>query len=324
MIEAVNNQVQPALHNSRRFWSQSEATTAQRFYISFSLLVAAVQDCFLGRYERQRSNLNWSATCSYYGLVHAGRLFTFLALGDFPTQHNVLRLLFSNDRPNENVRRPRKRFVFDWLENFADSTDQPSSQNPAAETPPMNYGQCFGAIVDYYTTMSVSEADKRLLRFGNVLKLAAELRNDSNYEALLIAHEYRHVKMTSGFVELAEAMCTAGRETLVLMCDLFNSFISQDPDLLLDRRVYQSFLRDYLRNRVVDAISLKICQEQKLTEELRELAARLSPVDVGPSNYSRLEEDVSFHMFRGKRRLMDEFQNKLHDLSEILQRDSTG
>ena len=58
----------------------------QRFYIGFCLFFSAIQDWALGQKELRVHNLNWSATCSYYSLVHAGRLLTFLALGDFPTQ----------------------------------------------------------------------------------------------------------------------------------------------------------------------------------------------------------------------------------------------
>ena len=321
----MSTHIEAALQASRQFWAQSEATRAQRFYISFCLLVAAVQDTFLGRYERQRSNLNWSATCSYYGLVHAGRLFTFLALGDYPTGHRELSLLHLNDKSTQKPRRLGKSFVFDWLQKFTESTAQAGSHNPPAEVPAMNYEQCLDAMVDYYSAIGLSEARKRLLRFGQIIKMAADLRNDSNYQALLIAHEYRHVTMTNDFIELAEAMCEAGREMLKLLCDVFNSFVTQDPDLLPDRRAYQSFLRDYLRNRVQEAISNKIDRQPTLTDELRQLTARLLTVAVdGSCDYSRLEEAVSFHMFGGKKRLMDEFQRKLRDLSKTLEGDCAG
>jgi len=314
----MSTNTEPALQASRHFWAQSDATRAQRFYVSFCLLVAAVQDTFLGRYEHQRSNLNWSATCSYYGLVHAGRLFTFLALGDYPTQHNGLRLLLSNGTPVGKRIERNKMFVFDWLGKFTKSTAQTDPHNRPLGHPAMNYRQCLDAMVDYYSTIGVSEARERLLRFGKVLELAALLRNDSNYEALLIAHEYRHVTMTDGFDELAEALCGAGREMLDLLCDAFHCFMSQDPELLPDRSAYQSFLQDYLRNRVQEAISKKIDRKQMLTDELQQVTERLCPAVSVSCDYARLEHNVSIHMFGGKVRLMDEFQGRLRGLREAL------
>jgi len=57
--------------------------------------MSSVQDLILGQKEQESNNLNWSATCSYYALVHGGRLVCFLGLGDYPMQHAELRNLLS-------------------------------------------------------------------------------------------------------------------------------------------------------------------------------------------------------------------------------------
>ena len=63
------------------YWRARPERVPQRFYVAFCLLMSSLQDAILGQKERQSHNLNWSATCSYYSLVHGGRLLCFLALG---------------------------------------------------------------------------------------------------------------------------------------------------------------------------------------------------------------------------------------------------
>src|SRR2546427_545251 len=105
-------------------WRARAERPAQRFYLAFCLVTSSVQDLFLGLEERENSNLNWSATCSYYSLIHAGRLLTFLALGDFPTSHKALRSLLSEE-PREAQDRPWPHggYPFDWLQGFARVSD---------------------------------------------------------------------------------------------------------------------------------------------------------------------------------------------------------
>ena len=82
------------------FWREDQKIVAQRFYVAFCLFMSTVQDTYLGRMERERRILNWSATCSYYGLVHGGRLLCFLAHGDFPRSHEKLRGLLHEPQRN--------------------------------------------------------------------------------------------------------------------------------------------------------------------------------------------------------------------------------
>lgn len=93
------------------------ARQPQRFYIAFCLLRSSVQDSLLGLKEQSSANLNWSATCSYYGLVHAGRLLTFIALGDYPMSHaDLRRLLGTTARQPTRRRQARDGFPFDCFD----------------------------------------------------------------------------------------------------------------------------------------------------------------------------------------------------------------
>ncbi|MBA3256711.1 MAG: hypothetical protein H0T64_08685 [Pyrinomonadaceae bacterium] len=110
---------------SLEYWRAAPERLPQRFYIAFCLLMSSVQDLILGQKEQESNNLNWSATCSYYALVHGGRLVCFLGLGDYPMQHAELRNLLSG----RQARQRRDVYPFDWLRGFAhqrdDRRDQP-------------------------------------------------------------------------------------------------------------------------------------------------------------------------------------------------------
>ena len=104
---------------SVEYWRAVPERLPQRFYIAFCLLMSSVQDLILGQKERESNNLNWSATCFYYSLVHGGRLLCFLALGDYPTKHADLRKLLSGrlQRLRSDV------YPFDWLRGFTQHRD---------------------------------------------------------------------------------------------------------------------------------------------------------------------------------------------------------
>jgi hypothetical protein len=278
--------------------------------------MSIIQDSLLGLKEQSSANLNWSSTCSYYALVHAGRLLTFMSLGDFPTSHVGLRWLIGiTERPPRRLPRARDGFPFDWLRGFIVEASPGIRQNEANLAPPSPWGyqEFREAMVQYLTYTGVDRAAERLHRFGAVLAAAAELRNDSNYEALLIAHEYEHVTMTSAFERLARDMVAAADSTLPFVEEAFTCFLRSDPDLESDRDGYMAFTREYLVRRLVQAVDRKLVRFDGLKKKLRQAVARieLPATDV---DYHHLEHRVSREFFGAKARLMGEFQGRIEKL----------
>src|SRR5688572_12879873 len=117
--------------------------------------------------------------------------FCFLALGDYPTQHGELRHLLSG-HPQRNR---NDAYPFDWLRRFA----QPPEELVGQHQPVRDHVQLIGAYLD---KVQVSDSRLRLSSLARLLTSASLLRNDSNYEALLIAHEYRHRIMSGAFDRL--------------------------------------------------------------------------------------------------------------------------
>jgi len=102
-------------------------------------------------------------------------------------------------------------------------------------------------IVAYLNLVNVADVRQRLTSLGKVLGPACDLRNDSNYEALLIAHEFRHEIISPAFADLSSNMAMAAESTLPFLIDAFNGFRFHDPDLPENRDQYETFLHVYVR-----------------------------------------------------------------------------
>lgn len=268
--------------------------------------MSSVQDLILGQKERESNNLNWSATCSYYSLVHGGRLLCFLALGDYPKQHAELRDLLSG----RQQRQRRDVYPFDWLRGFVQQRNTGADQRERTL-------DLLGMILAYLDQVNVPDARQRLTRFGEVLAPASALRNDSNYEALLIAHEFRHETISPAFADLSSHMSSAAEATLPFLIDAFNGFRFHDPDLPENRDQrdqYETFLHVYVRDRIGNAIRRKIAGSTQLERNLEDTLLRLGTHPTA-DHYEDLEEQVSKSMFEGKARLMREFVNRINDLA---------
>lgn len=288
----------------------------QRFYIGFCLFFSAIQDWALGQKELRLHNLNWSATCSYYSLVHAGRLLTFLALGDFPTQHRDLRKLLcaTDEGRSENVRPGTDGYPYDWwLRKFCGGRYVRGSA-------PWPLAELRGMIVQYLLQLGVPSAERQLERFGSLFSTAAPLRSDSNYEALLIAHEHRHVSMSSAFEDLAKCMNSASESQVSFVVETFSAFLRNDPDLGTERPAYASFLRDYLEVRLLPGIQRKLEALPEVHQRIREFLGPLTRVEIEAS-YSHLEEAVSREMFEGKASKMRSFRSGIDRLCREVRRE---
>lgn len=290
---------------SVQYWREVPERAAQRFYIAFCLLMSTVQDSVLGLKERAQSNHNWSATCSYYSMVHAGRLLCFLSLGDYPTRHARLHDVFSREPVRGGNQRARDRgYPFDWLASFTGRQGLP--REPAT---------CDAAIhiPEYLGEIGASQVASRLDQFGTVLVAASALRNDGNYEALLIAHEFRHASVSQAFDDLSRHMAAGAAFALDLAIDAFTAFRHHDSDLPEGRPARETFLSEYIHDRVGGAVRAKIASEPLAEARLREVLDRIQTC-TACAPYQVLEGHVSRALFEGKANLMTGFEERVREL----------
>lgn len=299
---------------SIRYWRSPPECVPQRFYVAFCLLMSSVQDWILGQKERKSNNLNWSATCSYYSLVHGGRLLCFLALGDFPTSHARLRQLFAGHSPR-NRGRATNKYPFDWLKGFTEIIS--GGRQIVLGSEDDNTADHRHMIATYLDNVRVPESERRITKFGSVLSAAGPLRNDSNYEALLIAHEYQHVSISKAFDALSKHLATAAESQRPLIIDAFNGFRHHDPDLPQPREDYEAFLHDYVQDRITFAIRRKLSGSVVLESHLDRVIHQLGTCATGAS-YQNLEDHVSMGVFEGKAQLMRHFEERILHLERAV------
>lgn len=311
------------MHRSRtsleslRYWRATQHKQAQRFYVALCLAIASLQDGFLGSRERRRGNLNWSATISYYSLVHAARFLLFISLGDFPRSHDRLKRFLEGDSDGSG------RYPFDWLTKFSGETaglvrwSQPDEVFTRPADEPSGW-HLLGIVESYLRDLIGPDAPKRLHTFGHIFSRAKGLRNEANYEALLIAHEQQH-RITPAFERLAEAMSRAARQIAhPLLAEALLAFIARDSYMSSEQDRYRAFLHDHVRRFVEPELSRKLMPDGGLVLDLRTFLE--SYRDEGdPVDYQALNFSISEQFFGGKSSLMTRFERSVLGLETVLE-----
>lgn len=188
------------------FWESNDRCRDQKFYTAFCILVSACSDYAAGMKLKRQHNLNWACTALYYSLVHAARLMCFMQTGDFPRQHNNLGKLLSQEGLRvEN----RNTWIGRELQSYVARYD--------IEVEP---------VTEFRLNGLSPESRKR---WEQILEAAKKLRNDANYEGLLISHEYDHEVVTELFKRLASMFHKACETLLPDAVYLFRGFVDRSP-----------------------------------------------------------------------------------------------
>lgn len=202
------------------FWNQDDRHKDQKFYAGFCLLESALGDYAVARDLHQHDKLNWASTAYYYSMVHALRLLCFVAKGDFLTGHEKLARLYRDNC----LHSLRDKDL--WLHHFI--------RNSRADDTINLITLRREDITEYFVGGQTPPLpDEKLKRWGEILDKARECRNDSNYEGLIIAHGYRHCRVTDDFNKLANILCKASEDILPEVVSLFNRFAENNQ-----RRAY--------------------------------------------------------------------------------------
>lgn len=136
------------------------------------------------------------------------------------------------------------------------------------------------------------------------LTKAKDLRNDNNYESLLIAHEYRHIDVTALFERLAVAMKNLAERGLRLSVDYFSHYMESRSDN------ERTFISVYADHRIVCPIGEWYGEEFRTS--IRQLIAPLLTVPhIDAEGAYRIDEKVSREFFNLKDGIMNEVERKI-------------
>lgn len=317
------------------FWAREERQRLQRLYFELCQFAAAVLDYATGLDISTREfrtaadtvtqppmecggqthdtwelpsqpRLNWSATAFYYSLVHAGRFFVFVPIGDFPKGHDDLPHCFGCPKQGSSA-------TTNWLGTFARRLDPAVS----IQGQPVTIASLLGC---WSESIRWGECERFFRWLGKTLERGRNLRNENNYESLLIAHEYNHQRMTQQFQQLADCMRGAAHQVLSHASKALGLHLRAGSagswDISPDDKL--AFAASFLEKRVHHPV----CKWYGNAIG-KQIADILKEVDLlsGTDNHTRVSEiwrDVSWGVFDGKESLMRKFEEDIGSLCRTL------
>jgi hypothetical protein len=237
--------------------------------------------------KNSSARLNWAATSLYYSIVHSARLVIFLVYGDFPTSHAKLPKCFDGTA----------LVTTNWLSRFLGEAGLPSDKRTGAE---VNSEQ----MVLFWTRMEMADSVRALQKIATALRCSKELRNENNYESLLIAHEYRHTGLTGLFARLATAMRTLANKTASIGAHCFATYMTTRT------AGEQTFIVRYCRKRILEPI--REWHSEAAQREVQTILGdmlRLNTTDEAGAD--QIDVVTSRTYFNEKDGLLSDFQSKI-------------
>lgn len=297
------------------YWSASSTRESQRLYVCFCELASAALDyaeghSLLRRDERRHgaARLNWAGTAFYYSLVHSARFLVFSAVGDFPTQHNRLSQAFCDRSPGP--------VSTNWLGEFLSAPKNWTTQVG------------FKALSTHWATaLPKGEVEAHLSWVADAMYKAKKLRNENNYEALLIAHEFDHPYLKDSFKDLARAMKAVAKPALSAAVGWYARLLlartgQSNGDAEHETNGAQAaFIQRYVKTRIIEAGERWYgTTEHVVSKDLASIMAPLSELNTVTDQLrvQEIEDAISLAFFDPKVGLMDSFKNKIAELQDVV------
>lgn len=307
----------PDCHPPFHFWrwntlnrEASEQRLGERIYISACLLWTAIHDRHLAHRLLHQSP-NWSAVCHYYSIVHCLRLFWFLLYGSYPKGHAELA---------KGLQSGTRGATGNW------SNDQlrPGEGSVSSAS--------FQTLLRYRLNSQTLSDHVPLV--GTMFEQARVLRNDSNYESLILAHQYFHrsteVNITDEMARTAAVMADSSQCAIQFTSQVMSLVFRDDrlwigADSPYSGADLKALLLCYVYDKIRGANNGQEPNDDILTEWLQGVPYILQDMTVavasGDNNSARdLVSRVDYSVFSTKRTLMREFQSKVTQLELALHR----
>ena len=157
-------------------------------------------------------------------------------------------------------------------------------------------------------------------RFAPLLAKFKNLRNDCNYEALLVAHEVNHFTVTRGFDILVEAAQEASRSAVDLATSAYLANLRSDPRLTASREQFHAAHTLYVDGRLASSLRTKFASSVDAMDELRRVIESLRWADTPevPDIEDEFLSPIMYDAFGAKRSLMERWQDDIDELQAAL------
>jgi hypothetical protein len=305
----------PDLHRRFDYWAwkpqdrpRSEQRLGERMYTTACLLWTALHDHYVGTQLNERYP-NWSAVAHYYSMVHALRLLWFVLYGSFPTGHSAMAKALTGASSARA----------DWGPDTIPARDEARISLAALQ----------GAIGD---GLGKPRLGGRLAGIGGAFAAAIKLREDSNYESLILAHQYFHQSKSPGFINVREEfaratthMASANKVVLQFADCLLPAAFADDREWFCPRTEFQP---GELMALVLSYLDVKIqtCHAgwgtsgnavEEWVSNLPYLRARIAG-GLALGNAARLTDYCRFANFEMKREILEDFRDKITSLERAV------
>lgn len=288
---------------SNQYWNQSTQRKIQKFYIAFCLLNSAIFDYSVGLDLKEQSKLNWSASCFYYSMVHCARLLIFIPFGNFPSGHQeMIKFLTINTIPSSEKKK------FNWLYNFTKDYEFILKFN--------EYEFSQDILINYYNNNYRDlNFKENINNISQILINSKNLREGSNYEALLIAHENFHGVVERLFENLSSTLSIKSEDILKFSLIVFKKYVIVG-DFSFDTDKLKSYINLYIQEKLLKRIVSRIRNESSKNQIKDLLNSFLYPntADLDISSKAELESHFSMEQFSLKSRLFQEYFRRIDNL----------
>jgi hypothetical protein len=253
-------------------------------------------------------------------MVHALRLLWFLLYGSYPTGHGAMAKALSSDQGARA----------NWGRDSGVPPGKAAIYLHALK----------GAIADGLKQPTLAD---RLPKVGTILASAISLREDANYESLILARQYLHPSLSAGgpgwidvvveFKRATIAMAKAGNLVLEFMEELVSALFDDGREWYCPQVPFQAKdLLHLLFNHVRSKIDYyyTVSKDEERPEDspdsgldpwagsLKSWRGLLNVPRSALGDARRLIRFSRFGNFQMKRGMMAEFQEKVHNLRDAI------
>lgn len=179
----------------------------KKMYELYCQLFTILHDYAVGVELSKTKRLAWAIAANYYSLMHCGRFICLLSGISYPQKHKDLIELFKGKNVKERNREIDFNYIVSELRRFS---------------------QC-------------NEIEERLKRLGAILKKIKKLREDSNYEYFIVAHQVEHPFFSSELCDAYEVIKRANEGYISFVLDLYCEYINSLP--------YGKYVAAFLKDR---------------------------------------------------------------------------
>jgi hypothetical protein len=161
----------------------------------------------------------------------------------------------------------------------------------------------------------------KIRKLGQGLTALGSLRNYSNYESLLIAHEKHHSPVTELFKRLERKSGLLATEAINFAVTAYLAYLRYHPILDEERQEHIVTSDGYILGRLNHGIREKIldCQEaeDELDRLIRELRFQTDNIILRTPAVEEIERRTEMTQFSGKNNLFDSVECKIQVLEDV-------